>query len=172
MIKNYFENVTTAEELKKRYHELVKELHPDNGGNAADFVQMKQQFEKLSHSNIWNTHKTMNGKTYEKENTQAPEEFSDMIEKLFKFENITIEILGSWIWVTGNTRNYKDQLKELGFLFSSKKSAWYFNGDTKKRRSFSKFSYSDLQKHWGVSYSETTGEKPKMDIKPELIPTF
>lgn len=172
MIKNYFENVTTAEELKKAFHEWVKKLHPDNGGDIEAFKAMKAEYERLAATKIWNTHKTMTGKTYEKENTQAPEEFADMIEKLFRFENITIEILGSWIWVTGDTRSYKEQLKELGFLFSSKKAAWYYNGDTKKRRSFSKFTYSDLQKHWGVSYSETTGEKPKMDIKPELIPQF
>lgn len=164
MIKNYFENVTTAEELKKRYHELVKELHPDNGGNAADFVQMKQQFEKLSHSKIWNTHKTQDGKTYEKQNAQAPEEFLNMIEKLRKFDGVTIEILGSWIWLSGNTKYYKDQLKEMLFHWSAKKSAWYYNGEEKAQHKYkSKYSYDDLRKHWGVSYSETTAEKMKLE---------
>lgn len=170
MIKNYFENVTTAEELKKVYHKLVKELHPDNGGNAEAFTEMKAQFDKLSHSKIWNTHKAMDGKTYEKENTTTPEQFTEIIEKLRSLENITIEILGSWIWVTGDTKSYKEILKSLGFLFSSKKSAWYFNGDTKKRRTHSKMNYNDLRNHWGVSYSETTGEKEKIDRQPELLP--
>ena len=30
----YFENCKTAEELRKEFHRLAKELHPDNGGNA------------------------------------------------------------------------------------------------------------------------------------------
>lgn len=163
MIKNYFENVTTAEELKRRFHELAKALHPDCGGDPEAFKEMKAQFDKLSHSNIWNTHKTAEGKTYTKENSTTPEQFTEIIEKLRGLENITIEILGSWIWVTGDTRNYKEILKGLGFLFSSKKAAWYFNGETKKRRTHSKMNYSDLQKHWGVSYSETTGEKMKIN---------
>ena len=170
MSKNYFENVTTAEELKKAFHEWVKKLHPDNGGDIEAFKEMKSQWDKLSHSNIWNTHKTADGKSYEKENTTTPEQFTEIIEKLRSLENITIEILGSWIWVTGDTKNYKEILKELGFLFSSKKSAWYFNGETKKRRTHSKMTYTDLQKHWGVSYSETTGEKVKIDRQPELLP--
>ena len=165
MSKNYFENITTAEELKKRYHELVKELHPDNGGNVEEFKEMKAQFDKIAHSETWNTHKTADGKTYTKENATTPEHFTDIIEKLRTLENITIEILGSWIWITGDTRSYKEILKSLGFLFSSKKAAWYYNGETKKRRTHSKMTYTDLQQHWGVSYSEKTGEKEKIDNK-------
>lgn len=163
MIKSYFENVTTAEELKKAFHEWVKKLHPDNGGDIEAFKAMKAEYERLAKSKIWNTHKTMDGKTYEKQNAQAPEEFADMIEKLFRFENITIEILGSWIWVTGDTKAIKEQLKELGFLFSSKKAAWFYNGDSKKKRTHSKMTYTDLQKHWSVSYSATTGSKAKLE---------
>lgn len=165
MSKNYFENITTAEELKKRFHELVKELHPDNGGDVEAFKEMKSQFDKIAHSETWNTHKTADGKTYTKENATTPEQFTEIIEKLRALENITIEILGSWVWVTGDTRAYKDILKGLGFLYSSKKTAWYFNGETKKRRTHSKMSYTDLQLHWGVSYSEKTGEKEKIDNK-------
>lgn len=163
MIKSYFENITTAEELKKAYHNLVKKLHPDNGGSAAEFTAMKAEYERLSHSNVWNTHKTADGKTYTKENSTTPEQFADIIEKLRALDNITIEILGSWIWVTGDTRNYKEVLKNLHFFFSSKKSAWYFNGEEKKRRTRSNYTYSELQNHWSVSYSERTGEKSKLE---------
>lgn len=172
MIKSYFENVTTAEELKKAYHTNCKAMHPDNGGDPEAFKAMKAEYKKLA-AKVWTTHKTATGKTYEKAQTQTPAEFADMIEKLRRFENITIEILGSWIWVTGDTKAIKDQLKELHFFYSSKKAAWYFNGDEKKTRSRGHFgNYDDLKNHWGTSYTETTGEKPKMNIKPELIPVF
>lgn len=163
MIKSYFEGITTAEELKKAFHTLVKKLHPDNGGDVEEFKAMKAEYERLSHSNIWNTHKTADGKTYTKENSTTPEQFADIIEKLRTLDNITIEILGSWIWVTGNTKYYKEVLKDLHFFFSSKKSAWYFNGEDKKRRTRSNYSYSELQNRWGVEYSEKTGEKEKLE---------
>jgi DnaJ-class molecular chaperone len=169
MIKNYFENVTTAEELKKRFHELVKALHPDNGGDPEEFKTMKAQYEKLANK-VWTTHKTATGKTYEKAQTQTPAEFADMIERLRRFENITIEILGSWIWITGDTIAIKEELKQMHFFFSSKKKAWYFNGDEKKTRSRGHYgSYNDLKDHWGTQYSETTGEKVKITAQPELI---
>lgn len=160
----YFNNITTAEELKKAFHELAKKLHPDNGGDPELFKAMKAEFETLAHSKIWNTHKAKDGKTYEKENSTTPEQFANIIEKLRGLENITIEILGSWIWVTGDTRNYKDTLKELKFFFSSRKQAWYYNGDEKKRKARSNYSsYSDLKDHWGCEYSEKTGEKSKLE---------
>ena len=172
MMNNYFKNVTTAEELKKEFHRLCKAMHPDNGGDPEAFKAMKAEYEAAA-AKVWTTHKTATGKTYTKEQTQTPQQFADMIEKLRAFENITIEILGSWIWVTGDTKAIKEQLKELHFFFSSKKKAWYFNGDEKKSHSRGHFSdYNDLVNHWGVNYSETTGEKPKMNVKPELLPVF
>ena len=50
MIKSYFENVTTAEELKKAFHEWVKKLHPDNGGDIEAFKAMKAEYERLASS--------------------------------------------------------------------------------------------------------------------------
>ena len=38
------------------------------------------------------------------------------------FENITIELIGSWIWVSGDTREIKEKLKEIGFKWASKKN--------------------------------------------------
>lgn len=42
----YFTNCKTAEELKKEYLELCKQLHPDNAGNAEDFKKMQDEFSK------------------------------------------------------------------------------------------------------------------------------
>jgi hypothetical protein len=39
---------------------------------------------------------------------------------------LNIEICGSWIWVSGNTYTYKEQLKESGYHYSRSKKMWYF----------------------------------------------
>ena len=44
-----------------------------------------------------------------------------IISQILHFENITIELVGSWIWLSGNTKEIKDKLKELGFKWASKK---------------------------------------------------
>ena len=79
----YFENCKTAEELRKEFHRLAKELHPDNGGNAEDFKAMKAEFEKAWET-VGNTYKNAEGETYQKkEQTMTAPEFESIIEKLF-----------------------------------------------------------------------------------------
>lgn len=44
----YFNNITTKEELKKRFRELSISLHPDRGGNAEDFAAMMAEYEEIN----------------------------------------------------------------------------------------------------------------------------
>ena len=46
-MQKYFEAAKTAEDLKAMYHRWCKTLHPDNGGNAADFIRMRAEFKAL-----------------------------------------------------------------------------------------------------------------------------
>ena len=86
------------------------------------FTEYQEAFNRLK-----NTHKNHEGQTYTKETNETPEQFADLIRTLTKFNGCTVELIGSWIWVSGNTKEYKDQLKELNFRWSKNKAAWYFH---------------------------------------------
>ena len=43
----FFENVETMEELKERFRELVKENHPDRGGDREKMKQINEEYELL-----------------------------------------------------------------------------------------------------------------------------
>lgn len=150
----YFTNVTTLEEVKARFHELCKEHHPDNGGDAETFKEMYQEYKK-AFDLYKNTHKTKDGETYEKETTETPEQFADIINKVIHFEGVTVEIIGSWVWLTGNTMQYKDAIKESGFFWSKSKRAWYYNGDSKKSRRRGHYSMDGLRSKWGTQEVRT-----------------
>ncbi|WP_298753822.1 hypothetical protein [uncultured Arcobacter sp.] len=49
-----------------------------------------------------------------------------VISKILHFEHIVIEVVGSWIWVSGDTRHIKETLKELNFKWANKKKLWYY----------------------------------------------
>ena len=68
------------------------------------------------------------GETYEKETTETAREFMDLINKLLKM-GIDVELCGSWIWCSGNTKAVKEDLKSLGFKWSHNKAAWYYHRD-------------------------------------------
>ena len=56
----------------------------------------------------------------------------EIIEKIKNLDKIKIEIIGTWLWVSGNTYEHKDILKELGLWYSKNKESWYHNGDKRK----------------------------------------
>ena len=59
-------------------------------------------------------------------------ELEKIISQILHFEDIIIEVVGSWIWLSGETKVIKDTLKDIGFKWASKKKMWYY-GEMKGR---------------------------------------
>ena len=89
-------------------------------------------FEKLK-----NVRTNAEGKTYtaKEPTTETPDEYKDIIEKLIHLNGIDIEICGSWLWITGDTRPHKEVLKSLHFRWSKSKCAWYYHSEDYKKTS-------------------------------------
>ena len=59
-----------------------------------------------------------------------------MLQKIIHFTDITIEICGTFIWISGNSYPYRKELKEIGFKWASQKKQWYwFAGGTFRKKS-------------------------------------
>ena len=149
----YFKHVETEEDVKAKFKELAKKLHPDCGGDAEEFKAMMDEY-KVVFNRFKGIHKTQAGEKYEKESHETPEQFADLIEKLLRMDGVTVEIIGSWIWLTGNTMAYKEEIKALRFFWSKSKKAWYYNGNEKKSRRKGHYSMNGLRDKWG---SQTVG---------------
>lgn len=127
----WFINCKTVEEAKVLYKDLAKKYHPDIAGteHTATMQEINNEFEEVY--NYLKAHAKSDTKTaYNVKNcTETPKEFIDIIDKLISCEGLVIELVGRWIWITGNTYAYKDILKALAFRWSGKKKAWYWRKD-------------------------------------------
>lgn len=147
-MKKYFENVKTMKELKTLYRQLTKKWHPDLGGDndimAAINVEYETAFEMVKRLEMQAGNK-------EAKHWQKNDAFRKIINDLVLYPEITIELVGSWIWISGNSYPVKDQLKELGFKFSGSKKKWYwFNGiDKKRRKKGSGKTYNQIKEEYG-----------------------
>lgn len=146
---NFFENCTTLEAVKARFHELCFKLHPDVGGNAADFRAMKAEYE-IAFEAAKNFHKDKEGKVYEKTTFETPDDMARIIEALIHIKGLRVELIGSWLWVTGETKANKDFLHDLGLRYASGKKAWFWTPDDKPRFGKLHFSMNDLRREFGV----------------------
>jgi hypothetical protein len=59
-------------------------------------------------------------------------EVMNKLHEIVYLEGIEIEVCGTWIWLTGNTRVVKEDLKKAGFLWCSKKLAWSWHNREKE----------------------------------------
>ena len=101
----YFSNPQTLEELKKQYRELAFKHHPDRGGTDEAMKAVNREYDELF-PKLKDIHSTKDGETYtaHQKNTESREHFKDLIAVLMNMEDVTIEIIGCFVWVTGNTK--------------------------------------------------------------------
>lgn len=128
-MKKYFANIKTAEELKKAYKRLCLQLHPDKGGNVAEFKAMQAEYEeaaqRIAHGEAagnYQHNKKQDG-TYKtaEEILREQQEFAEVLEKLIGLEGLDLEICGNWLWIGGNTYQHKDIIKAVGAKWANKK---------------------------------------------------
>lgn len=136
----WFKNVdfqTPIEDIKKQYLRLCKLHHPDLGGSVEDMAAINAEYEQLQRHH-YNIHRGKDGQVYTDERQDAPTEdasqFTEWISSLLKM-GLTVEVCGSWLWITGDTRTHKDELKAMGCYYSGSKKCWYMHPkETKKYR--------------------------------------
>ena len=148
-IENEFKEVTGINEAKKIYKILAKRLHPDVGGSEEEFKILNSVYTEL-----------IEHKIYFSSGVKIDIELEKIISLILYFENITIELIGSWIWVSGDTKSIKDKLKELGFKWASKKKMWYF-GEMKAKNLKPK-SMNEIKNKYGSKTMKST-EKKKIE---------
>ncbi len=113
---DYFCNCKTVEELKAEYKRLARKNHPDVGGDTATMQEINRQYEAA-----FNRANGNDGAT-----TETAADFISIINALMKIHGIVCELCGSWIWISGDTRPVKDELKAAGCRWAAKKKMWYW----------------------------------------------
>lgn len=127
----FFNGCNTIDEVKKLYKKLAMENHPDRGGDTTTMQAINTEY-------AFACAKLAKGAGLSDEDADTEirlsEEYRQVIEKIINLPGIVIEIVGNWIWVTGETKPVKKNLKEAGFYFASKKIAWYYRNEVFKTR--------------------------------------
>ena len=155
----YHKSYKTLEDLRKEYRKLANEHHPDRGGSTAIMQIINIEYEYL----LRNANFEKKLATEEEQNNGM--KYRDIIEKLMKIPQIKIEIIGSWVWVSGNTYPVKNQLKQAGLLFSGTKKMWYYREETGENSKSKPKSMEEIKRKYGIEQTIIT---PIEDIQCKL----
>lgn len=141
----YFKECKTLEEVKARYKTLAKIFHPDMGGDTELMQKLNAEFA-IACAQV------LEGANLSDEDTEEQlhlsEEYRKVIEQLINLPGVIIEVVGNWIWVTGNTFPVKKQLKDAGLFFAPKKVAWYYRAEEYKTKGGKK-SLDEIREKYG-----------------------
>jgi len=135
---NYFAGCTTPAEIKARYRELALQWHPDrphNHGQKSKAEEVMKAINAAYHAALkgadGHTEAGTDGREHTYRYNEAHEEAAaEIISQLLalQMEGVDIALIGAWVWVSGNTRPYKDELGKNGLKLNwhRQREAWYW----------------------------------------------
>lgn len=172
MTNQYFAGCTSVEEIKKHYRELAREHHPDIGGDTATMQAINSQYESALLRQDGTESKGSDGKThkyyYKADVERAVRDAFIASLKAAKAKNVSVEsaIIGTWVWVKGDTKPIKDDLKDAGFRWQGHRKAWSFC-TTKRRRKHrpSTASLGGLAAQYGCADFAQTEEQERQRLR-------
>lgn len=147
-------NYKNRNDLRKAYFSLLKELHPDNGGSVDACQILNNEYETL-----FQTLPAAGEKESEAEKQAAAtldKEIREALEKVIRFRDINIEVVGTWIWIDGITFPIKEELKAAGYTWSRNRKKWHYTPyETPVYYKGKKKTFESLRRMYGSSEVET-----------------
>ena len=98
--------------------------------------------------------------------------------KLIIIPGLDIELCGSWLWIGGNTREHKEELKALSCRWSKNKKLWYWHHAEEGRKwRRGTYSMNEIRTKYGsqtfkgpVSYTHLPSVISSLSILPGVAP--
>jgi hypothetical protein len=159
---DFFEDCSTVAEIKTTFRTLAMMYHPDKmGGDETIFKDLNNAYQKALKDSTGQ--KTKRG---EKEYSYTWDEvaevaIAEMIANLIalNMEGVEISLIGSWVWVAGETKPYKEKLGKdgLGLSWHFQRKCWYFT--VSERRSYSSKGLNELAEEYGVQHFKAKSVK-------------
>lgn len=156
----YFSNCETVAEVKSLYRRLAFKNHPDRGGDTKTMQEINAEYHaKLKSLNGFSSVGN-DGKRHTYYYRQAVEQ--ELIDKIYqllalKMQGVTVELIGTWIWIHGETKIHKDKLKNLKCKWHGKRKCWYFR-TFQYRTTYSGASFESMRNMYGSNIYENDSD--------------
>jgi len=133
----YFSNCQSLDEAKSLYKKLARQHHPDLGGDTATMQAINAEYARFQ-SEFTRTDQRARQQRAHAEGKKTAADYHNLDEvaeilrvKLEALLNIspelTVEVCGLWIWITGETKKHREAIKAVeGMRYAPEKQAWYF----------------------------------------------
>jgi len=139
--------------------------HPDRGGDTETMKAINVEYHKVLQSFDGFKSKGFDDREHTYHYSREGEQLiMNKIHELIAIGmiNVEIQLIGSWIWITGNTKPYKAQLGKNGAKckWHNKRTAWYWHKPSKARTKYAKHAdLDDIAATYGATSFESRQNK-------------
>ncbi|EQC1412983.1 J domain-containing protein [Providencia rettgeri] len=120
----------TADDIKQAYRKSALKYHPDRNPLGAELMKAVNSAYDILMKNIDRIN------IFQSEDKTKQYNFGDELESVLNtlsgLSGIIFEVIGNWVWVTGDTKTHKDTLKEIGCKWAPKKKQWFYRPEEHK----------------------------------------
>lgn len=122
----------SEKEVKTAYKKLALKYHPDRNPLGGELMKAVNAAFDMLMANIDDLNK------YQSEDESARYNYGENLENVLNtlsgLAGIVYEVIGNWVWISGETFNHKAALNELKCKWAPKKKQWFYRPEEHKGR--------------------------------------
>ena len=149
----YFAEATTVNLTRALFRKLALQFHPDRVGGDLEtmkLINLAYEAKLASLDGEVSTGSDGKERTYRYNQKVEHEAMAKVLDLLgLSIENVVVEMIGTWVWVSGDTKPAKELLKEHGLRWHAKRTMWYWHVAGHRTRYNGHASINDLRSYYG-----------------------
>jgi len=134
-------------DLKLAFRRAVSKYHPDRNPAGLEMMKAVNEAYATLKDRIIDLFETKIDEHSEQQDYGS--DLNDALNAIIHFVGLDIEVCGSWVWVGGDTKPFKQQIKEAGFKWAAKKKKWFFRPEGYKSFSRGKYTMGQIRDTFG-----------------------
>ena len=156
---NWFEGCETVNDVRAIYRKAALKWHPDRGGDQEMMKLLNLAYEVALKGRHGETSTDTEGRehTYYY-NADLERELMAKVSELIKIKGIVIDLVGVWLWIGGETKAHKEELKTLGCRWHSGRALWFWRKQGYRSTYAKNMSMEDLKAAYGCRGFEGASE--------------
>jgi len=135
------------DDIKIAYRKACSKYHPDRNAGGLEMMKIVNSAYQALSDYVEGSVKA----EPEIDDIDLGEELNTAINAIIHL-GLDIEVCGTWIWVSGDTKPHKEVLKLAGYKWAPKKMLWHWRPEGSKSWSRGKYSMDEIR----ASHGSTT----------------
>ena len=149
-------------DIKAAYKKAALKYHPDRNPLGAELMKAVNAAFDFLMANIDKINSFQS--TDENAHYNYGDDMESVLNVLTGLSGLVYEVIGNWIWISGETREHKDTLKEIGCKWAAKKKQWFYRPEEHKSRwNRKEHSIDEIREMYGTAGKRKAAGRQKVE---------